>query len=387
MERGLTHSPRILFAGGGTGGHVYPAIAIADAIRRIEPDAIIEFAGTRDRMEWEAVPKAGFKIHPISISGFYRGQPMRNLTLPLKIAKSMKESFALVREFQPDVAVGTGGYVSGPVLLAASLKGVPIVIQEQNAYAGLTNRLLGKRAQRIHVAFVEAKDYLPSGRCVYSGNPIRRELLLAEAEEGLDHYGIPPYSFVLAVLGGSLGSRAINEAVARNMESLLQEENVFVIWQSGKQYFEEMRERVAEHPRLRLLEYIDRMDLTYAAADLAVSRSGAITCTELMVTGTPSILVPSPNVAEDHQTHNARSMANSGAAVLLPETELEARLAAEFNELRKNPKRLREMSEAALQIARPKAAEEIAEDVLLLAQRGKGETGKRGDEEMLKPER
>lgn len=363
----MSTTPRILFAGGGTGGHVYPAVAIADAIRRIHPDAAVEFAGTRDRMEWEAVPKAGFKIHPISISGFHRRQPLRNLALPFKLAKSMRESLSLVKVFQPDVAVGTGGYVSGPVLLAASLKGVPIVIQEQNAYAGLTNRMLGKRAKRIHVAFVEAKDYLPPERCVYSGNPTRRELVSAERTEGRTHYGIPAESFVLAILGGSLGSRAINEAVLTHSETLLEDSSVFVIWQSGQRYFDEMHERVSEHARLRLLQYIDRMDLTYAAADLVLSRSGAITCSELMVTGTPSLLVPSPNVAEDHQTLNARSMVNSGAAVLLPETELQSGLMEAFRRLRSDPKKLKSMSDAARQIARPNAADNIAADVLSIA--------------------
>ncbi len=363
----MSSAPRILFAGGGTGGHVYPAIAIADAVRRMEPDAALEFAGTRDRMEWEAVPRAGYKIHPISISGFYRRQPLRNLTLPFKIAKSMRQSLSLVSVFQPNVVVGTGGYVSGPVLLAANLKGVPTVVQEQNAYAGLTNRMLGKRAKRIHVAFVEAKDYMPPDRCVYSGNPTRRELLVADRTAGRTHYGVPSHSFVLAVLGGSLGSRAINEAVVRHIEELLQDDDVFVIWQSGKQYFDEMRQRVSEHTRLRLLQYIDRMDLTYAAADLVLSRSGAITCSELMVTGTASILVPSPNVAEDHQTLNARSMANSGAALLLPESELESRLMVEISTLRKDPKKLQTMADAARQIARPNAAEHIARDVLEIA--------------------
>ena len=363
----MSEVPRILFAGGGTGGHVYPAVAIADAVRRILPDAVLEFAGTRDRMEWEAVPRAGYTIHPISISGFHRGQPLRNLTLPFKMANSLRESISLIRTFRPDVAVGTGGYVSGPVLFAASLLGIPIVIQEQNAYAGLTNRLLGKRAKRIHVAFVEAKDYLPPERCIYSGNPTRRELLLANRSEARKHYGIPEEAFVLAVFGGSLGSRAINEAVLRHAEKLLEDDQVFVIWQSGNQYFEEMRRRAHEHGRLRLLEYVERMDFAYAAADVVLSRSGAITCSELMVTGTPSILVPSPNVAEDHQTLNARSMANSGAAVLLPEAELDARLVEEFRSLRSDEKKRHEMAEAARRIARPDAAEHIARDVLNIA--------------------
>lgn len=362
----MTRPPRILFAGGGTGGHIYPAIAIADEVRRMFPEAYIRFAGTRDRMEWDVVPSAGFEIHPISISGFHRGQPIRNLTLPFKVVRSLFESLDLVKKVRPDVAVGTGGYVSGPVLLAASLNGLPIVIQEQNAYAGMTNRLLGRRAARIHVAFVEAKDYLPPEKCVYSGNPTRRELLVADRIQARESYEVPPRAFVLAILGGSLGSRAINEAVVRNVEALLEDDLTFVIWQSGGRYHEEMTRRAPVHPRLRLLKYIDRMDLTYAAADLVLSRSGAITCSELMVTGTPSILVPSPNVAEDHQTHNAQSMQRSGAAVLLPENEIDARLVDEIRALRGDPRRLLELADAARQFARPNAAMTIASDVLRL---------------------
>ncbi len=336
-------------------------------MRRRVPEARIEFAGTRDRMEWEAVPKAGYDIHPITISGLHRRQPLRNLALPAKIVRSLAESRMLIRHLDPDVAVGTGGYVSGPVLLAASLAGKPIVIQEQNAYAGLTNKLLARRASRIHVAFPEAKESLPADRCVCSGNPTRKELLAVNASDGKMHYEIPPHAFVIVVLGGSLGSRAINEAIAAHIEALLEDDRVYLVWQSGKRYVAEMRERVPDHPRLRLLEYIDRMDLTYAAADLAVCRAGAITCSELMVTGTPSVLVPSPNVAEDHQTHNARSMASAGAAVLIPEIQMEARLLQEVTRLRDDAKVLEGMAIAAKQIARPNAADDIAGDVLRIA--------------------
>lgn len=358
--------PRILFAGGGTGGHVYPAIAIADAVKRLVPDAEIEFAGTRAKMEWEAVPRAGYRIHPITISGMHRGQPLRNVSLPLKLIRSLVESRSLVREFAPRVAVGTGGYVSGPVLLAASLAGVPIVIQEQNAYAGMTNKLLGRRAERIHVAFEAARSYFPAEKCVYSGNPTRRELLEADRAEARRHFGVMENQFTVVVLGGSLGSRAMNEAMAEHIDELLADEQVVVIWQTGKQYYEEMQGRIDEHPRLRLLQYVDRMDLAYAAADLAICRAGAITCSELMVTGTPSILVPSPNVAEDHQTHNARSMQSAGAAVLIPEAEMQDRLMDALRVLRSDAAGLEEMGRAARRIARPDAADRIARDVLAI---------------------
>jgi UDP-N-acetylglucosamine--N-acetylmuramyl-(pentapeptide) pyrophosphoryl-undecaprenol N-acetylglucosamine transferase len=370
-----------LFAGGGTGGHVYPAIAIADAVRDLAPEAEIRFAGTREKMEWEAVPKAGYRIHQITISGLHRGQPLRNLTLPFKLVKSMMESRKLVKQFDPDVAVGTGGYVSGPVLFTASLRGKPIVIQEQNAYAGLTNRFLGKRAHRIHVAFLEAKDFLPSGKCVYSGNPTRKDLTRADSVEARRFYDLPPDAFVLVVFGGSLGSRAINEAMRSNVSELLQDESLWIIWQTGRQYFKDVKRRVPEHPRLNVLEYIDRMDLTYAAANLAACRSGAITCSELMVTGTPAILIPSPNVAEDHQTHNARAMANAGAAVLVPEAEMESRLANQIAELKSDPTRLRAMSDAGRAIARPEAARDIAKDVLQIARSNSKGPGRRSGSE------
>lgn len=362
----MNRPPRILFAGGGTGGHVYPAIAIADAVRRLVPGAEITFAGTQERMEWQAVPKAGYTIHPITVSGFHRGQPLRNLSFPFKLAKGFAESLSLVGRFDPDVVVGTGGYVSGPVLLAASLRGRPIVIQEQNAYAGVTNRLLARRAAHIHVAFEEAKAYFPPGKCVYSGNPTRQELQQANRGEGRAFYEIPDEASVLLVFGGSLGSAALNDAMERHVAALLEPEGVYVIWQTGNRYYERLRARVPEHPRLRLLQYLDRMDLTYAAADLALCRAGAITCSELMVTGTPSVLVPSPNVAEDHQTKNARSMEKAGAAVVLPEAQLVDRLVAEVQTLLAHPERRAPMREAALRIARPDAAERIARDVLSL---------------------
>lgn len=363
----MADAPRILFAGGGTGGHVYPAIAIADAVKRLSPGAEIEFAGTRAKMEWEAVPKAGYRIHPITISGLHRGQPWRNVALPLKVVKSLLESRRLVREFNPHVAVGTGGYVSGPVLMAASLAGRPILIQEQNAFAGMTNKLLGKRAARIHVAFEEAKRYFPPGRSILSGNPTRRELLEADPAGARRHFDFEPGQFVIAVFGGSLGSRAINEAMIEHVNDLLSDDQIGIIWQTGKQYFDRVRRLVRPNPRLRLLQYVDRMDLAYAAADLAICRAGAITCSELMVTGTPSILVPSPNVAEDHQTHNARSMQSAGAAVLLPEAEMQDRLLDVVLGLRGDEERLAEMGRAARRIARPDAADRIARDVLSLA--------------------
>lgn len=361
---------RILLAGGGTGGHVYPAIAIADAIRDVEPDATLLFAGTRDRMEWQAVPRAGYTIHPLSVIALHRELSMRTVRFPFRLAKGMAESWSLVRDFDADVAVGTGGFVSGPVLLAATLQGRRIVIQEQNAYAGLTNKLLGRRAARIHIAFEEARSYFPQGSTTLSGNPVRRELAHANLAEARTHFDVPEGVQVLLIFGGSLGSRAINEAIALHLDALLGNATRHVIWQTGNKYFEEMQSRVPSHPRLRLLEYLECMDLAYAVADLVVCRAGAITCSELMITGTPAILVPSPNVAEDHQTKNARSMNQLGAAELLPEAHLRERLSAVVEALLADEGRRSTMASAARAQARPNAAADIARDVVQLARAG-----------------
>ncbi len=360
-------APRILFAGGGTGGHVYPAIAIADAVRALEPEAALAFAGTQERLEWTAVPKAGYAIHPITVSGLQRRLTVRNLSFPFKLMKGFAQSWNLVGAFDADVAVGTGGYVSGPVLLAASLRGRPIVLQEQNAYAGVTNRLLARRAAQIHVAFPEARTYFPASTCQLSGNPTRAALRLADRQAARAFFDAPEAAALLLVFGGSLGSKALNEAMEAHLPALLADPGVFVVWQTGERYFDALHRRVEVHPRLRLLQYIDRMDLAYAAADLALCRAGAITCSELMVTGTPAILVPSPNVAEDHQTKNAQSMAKAGAAVLIPEPNLRAAFIEEAPTLLRDRDRRAQMAAATREMARPDAAHDIARSVLALA--------------------
>lgn len=363
--------PRVLFACGGTGGHVYPAIAIADAIRAIRSGAAIAFAGTRDRMEWEAVPKAGYPIHAVTVSGFQRGLSARaigrNLTFPFKLAKGLWESWRLVGAFDPDVVVGTGGYASGPVGLAASLRGRPVVLQEQNAYAGATNRILSKRATKVFVAFEAAKNAFP-GPTELVGNPVRQDLVGADPAEARRYYDIPPEATVLMVVGGSLGAGPLNDAVHKNLDALLAEPSVFVLWAAGKRYFDALAASVGDRERVRLLPYVDRMDLAYAAADLALCRSGALTCSELAVTGTASVLVPSPNVTADHQTKNASAMSDEGAAVLLRQSTLEADFVGTVIPLLKDAAAREALSAAALRIARPDAAHDIAEAIVALAE-------------------
>ena len=364
-------APRVLFACGGTGGHVYPAIAIADAVRAAAPEAAIAFAGTRDRMEWTAVPKAGYPIHAVTVSGFQRGLTpealRRNAAFPLKLARGLAESWRLVGGFDPDVVVGTGGYASGPVGLAGSLRGRGLVLQEQNAYAGATNRLLAPRADRIFVAFEAALAEFPEGKTALVGNPVRADLVAADFEEARAFWGVPNEAHVLLVMGGSLGAGPINGAVKLHAEALLADERTVVLWQTGPRYYDALRAAIPDHPRLRLMPYVDRMDLAYAAADLALCRAGAITCSELTATGTPAVLVPSPNVTADHQTKNARALADGGAALLVHEADLDAQFDAVVPPLLADVGRRLDMEESARQMARPDAARVIAGAVLELA--------------------
>lgn len=365
-----SRSPHILLAGGGTGGHVYPAIAIADAIRAAQADAVVVFAGTRDRLEARAVPQAGYALHPITVSGFQRAWTWDNLAFPIKLMRGIVQSWRLMGAIRPDVVVGTGGYVAGPVGLAAWMRGIPVVVQEQNAYVGVTNRLLSSIAASIHVAFPEALSALPADRTHLSGNPIRPALLEADADAARQRHQLADSDIVLLVTGGSLGSAALNEALLTHHQALLDAvPNLQVWWQTGTRYYDALNDAVASHPRLRLMEYIDRMDEAYAVADLALCRSGALTCSELLATATPAVLVPSPNVVADHQTKNARSLHDAGAAEVLPEPDLKAHLLDTLRPLLHDAERRATMADAACRHAKPDAARTVARDVLRLARR------------------
>ncbi|NNE34568.1 MAG: undecaprenyldiphospho-muramoylpentapeptide beta-N-acetylglucosaminyltransferase [Rhodothermales bacterium] len=361
-----TGRPRILFAGGGTGGHVYPALAIAQAVQELVPDAVIEFAGTTTRIEWRVVPEAGFKIHAVTVSPLHRKLTLRNLSFPVNLLRGLAQSIRLIKSFKPDVVVGTGGYVAGPVLWAAARAGVPTVLQEQNAFAGKTNKLLSRRAAQVHIAFDEARDWFPGHTCHLSGNPTRKQLLVPNRADARRFFEIAEQAKVVLVFGGSLGSAAINAAIAANHEELLKDPDLFLIWQTGKHYYQRYKNQVTSHERLRLLEYIDRMDMAYAAADIVVARAGAITCSELELTGTPAILIPSPNVAEDHQSYNARSLADDGAAVFLAEKGLESNISQEIGQTLADTALLERMRARLAKRARPDAAKVIAKHILEL---------------------
>ena len=325
-------------------------------------------------MEWEAVPKAGYEIRPVNAAGFQRGFSVRairkNLTLPFILFKGMLDARKLVREFDPDIVVGTGGYASGPVGAAAAERKIPLVLQEQNAYPGATNRMLGRKATKIFVAFDAARSHFPAEKTELAGNPVREDLTEVDVKSARAHFGLTSDQQAILVMGGSLGAGPINDAVQKHLDAILQVPNRVVIWQTGPRYFDEIQEGMPFNPRIRLVPYLDRMDFAYAVADVVVCRSGAITCSEVTVTGTPSILVPSPNVAEDHQTANARSLADNGAAILLPEKQLDNGLVDALDRLLNSEAERSAMAEAAKKLARPDAARVIAQAVLDLAQTG-----------------
>lgn len=359
-------NPRILIAAGGTGGHVYPAIAIADAIKNENADSEILFVGTKDHMEWKTVPKAGYKIKSVWISGFHRRLTFKNLLFPLKLITSVVQSFSIVSGFKPQVMVSCGGYAAGPVGWVAGKRGVKVVIQEQNSFPGVTNRMLAKFASKIFTAFKEAAKYLPSDKIVESGNPTRNTLDKVEKKTGLNSFNFDDSKPVLMVLGGSGGARSINEAVKENLDKL---SDLQVIWQCGSRYIDALMEEVdlENNKNIRLTAFIDNMPEAYAAADLIVSRAGASSCSEFMMTGKPSVLIPSPNVAGDHQTQNALSMVDAGASELLKDADAVNALPELVHSLIKDQKKLKEMNKAALKLAKPDAAKMIAKEILELA--------------------
>ena len=365
------HPIRVLLAAGGTGGHVYPAIAIADAVKELSSDSDVIFVGTRDRMEWQAVPGAGYEIKSVWISGFHRRLTPQNLLFPIKLVVSLIQSFSILKRFKPDVVVACGGFAAGPVGWVAAKLGIPIAIQEQNSYPGVTNRLLAKHAEKIFTAFEAAEHFLPKQKIELTGNPVRSGLTVQNRQDALGHFGFTGDRPVLLILGGSGGALALNDAIAARLDELHNDSGIQIIWQCGKKYYEEISGNIneEEYPNLRLLGYINDMPAAYGAATLVLTRAGASTCSELMMIGKPSVLVPSPNVAGDHQTKNAASMVDEGASVLIAEKELKEALTDRVPSLLQDNDKLKEMSDAALNLAKPDAAKEISKKLFELAKR------------------
>jgi UDP-N-acetylglucosamine--N-acetylmuramyl-(pentapeptide) pyrophosphoryl-undecaprenol N-acetylglucosamine transferase len=359
---------RVLLAAGGTGGHVYPAIAIADAIQECTDDASFLFVGTKDRMEWQTVPRYGYEIKSVWISGFHRRLTIQNALFPLKLIVSLIQSLSILMRFRPDVVVACGGFASGPVGWIAGLINIPVVLQEQNSFPGVTNRILAKKASVIFTAFEDAEKHFPSNKVRLLGNPVRQMLLQKDKHEALSVFQFDDEDTVLLVLGGSGGAKALNDIMEKEIDKLHTEHGISVIWQCGQKYLKGLNERLNpdNYPNLRLTAFIDDMPAAYGAANLVVTRAGAGTCSELMNLGKPAILVPSPNVAGNHQEKNARSLAQIGGAKILNENELNEEFTEQVKKLIFDKKKLDGMSKTMKNIAKPEAAIHIAREILTL---------------------
>ncbi|HUM46816.1 MAG TPA: undecaprenyldiphospho-muramoylpentapeptide beta-N-acetylglucosaminyltransferase [Chitinophagales bacterium] len=359
---------KVIISGGGTGGHIFPAVSIANAIRKIEPAAEILFIGALGKMEMEKVPRAGYKIVGLPIAGLQRSASVKNLSLPFKVVNSLMKAVSIVRSFKPGVVVGVGGYASGPVLFAAGLMGIPTLIQEQNSYAGITNKILARRAKKICVAYEGMEAFFPAKKITVTGNPVRKDILDIEGKrlEGLQYFNLHPNRKTILVIGGSLGARTINQSIAAHLNKLVNE-NVQVLWQTGKSYFESNAAAAKGfEEKIVVREFIDRMDLAYAVADIVISRAGALSIAELCVTKKPCVLVPSPNVAEDHQTKNAMALVVKDAALLVKDAEAKEKLVDITLQLLKDKMLQQKLSGNISMFARPHADNDIAREVIKL---------------------
>lgn len=360
---------KIIISGGGTGGHIYPAIAIANAIKEKQPNAEILFVGANGKMEMEKVPKAGYEIIGLDIAGLQRKLTLKNLSFPFKLMKSLAKAKEIVKDFKPDVAIGVGGYASGPLLRQAGKLGVPTLIQEQNSYPGITNKLLAKKAEKICVAYDKMERFFEASKIVFTGNPVRKEILniKGKKETGQKHFGLEEGKKTLLIIGGSLGARTVNNSI-KNAAKVLKDNNIQVLWQTGKYYYEEMKSFVEENEltNIKVHDFIYEMDLAYASADLVVSRAGALSISELCLVGKPTVLVPSPNVSEDHQTKNAMALVNHNAAVLVTDSDAPENLGNEVVELMNNEDKLLKLSVNIISFGRPNAADTIANEVFKL---------------------
>jgi UDP-N-acetylglucosamine--N-acetylmuramyl-(pentapeptide) pyrophosphoryl-undecaprenol N-acetylglucosamine transferase len=353
---------KVIVSGGGTGGHIYPAIAIAKEIERRYPDTQFLFVGAKDRMEMEKVPQAGFEIEGLWISGIQRKFTLENAKFPLKLMSSLFASEKILKKFQPDVVIGTGGFASGPLLRMATQKGIPTLIQEQNSYAGITNKLLSKSVQKICVAYDQMQRFFPAAKIIKTGNPVRADLLDISSKRGtaFAKYDLSPNSKVLLVLGGSLGARAINQLMEKELP-FLKKLGIQVLWQTGKLYYKQYKH--LEEDGVQVMAFIDQMDMAYAASDIIVSRAGASSVSELCIVGKATIFIPSPNVAEDHQTKNAQAIAGQDAAILIKENELDARFEEELQELLTNEAKRNALGVAIKRLALPGATSAIVDEV------------------------
>jgi UDP-N-acetylglucosamine--N-acetylmuramyl-(pentapeptide) pyrophosphoryl-undecaprenol N-acetylglucosamine transferase len=362
---------KIIISGGGTGGHIYPAIAIANELKTLAPTTDILFVGAEGKMEMEKVPRAGFRIEGLPVVGIKRALTLDNLAFPLKLGRSLIRARQIVHDFRPDAAVGVGGYASGPTLLAASLQGIPTLIQEQNSYAGLTNKVLARWAKRICVAYPDMDSFFPANKIQLTGNPVRADIQHANTQRqaGQAFFGLNPGLPTLLVIGGSQGARTLNESIEAGLAQLA-EAQIQVIWQTGPAFFDRAQQAVAATGTslIKAFAFIYDMDKAYGVADVVVSRAGALSVSELCIVGRPAILVPFPAASEDHQTKNAMSLVSRDAALLVTDQLARNTLVNTTLDLLKNPVRCRELSQKITEFAKPNAAREIAVAVQNLIQ-------------------
>ena len=359
---------KYLISGGGTGGHIFPAVSIANELRRQDPDCEILFVGAEGRMEMERVPAAGYNIVGLKVEGLDRKNLFRNIKVVWNLLRSMAKVRGIIRKFQPDVAVGVGGYASGAALKVAQQMGIPVVLQEQNSFAGVTNKMLAKGAQKICVAYTGMERFFPAEKIILTGNPVRQNLLAQiNKQEAYEYFGLNPNKPTLMVMGGSLGARTINQAVIAGLERL-KSSGIQVIWQTGKIYYQDALKAYEPYrcDEIKVTDFLSRMDYAYAVADLVVSRAGASSISELSLLGKPSILVPSPNVAEDHQTHNARALSDKGAAILVRDVEAVDIMVDTALNIISSAEKLQSLSDNVLKLAYPNSAEKIVDEIVKL---------------------
>ncbi len=361
---------RIIISGGGTGGHIFPAIAIANALKKINPENEILFVGAEGRMEMEKVPAAGYKIVGLRISGIQRKLSVKNFLLPVKIIKSVLKAKSIIKNFSPNVAIGVGGYASGPLLYAAAALKIPTLIQEQNSYAGITNKILSKRAKVICVAYEGMEKYFPSEKIIVTGNPVREEMIniIGKKEEACRFFGLDKNKKTVLVIGGSLGARTINESIASSLNEF-REKGYQLIWQTGRSFSERAEQMVSalNEKGIITFNFIQRMDFAFAVADLIISRAGASSVSELSLVAKPAILVPSPNVAEDHQTKNAMALVNRKAALMVTDAEAKEKLLETAWTVLEDELLLKSLSENISKMAVKDSALRIANEIYKLA--------------------
>lgn len=353
---------KVIISGGGTGGHIYPAISIADEIKRRHPDVDILFVGATGRMEMEKVPQAGYKIEGLWITGIERKLTLKNLTFPFKLMSSLMKARKIISRFKPDVVIGTGGFASGPLLKMANSAKIPTLIQEQNSFPGITNKLLGKNAGVICTAYDDLERFFPAEKIKKTGNPVRLDILDIDSKKGdaMSYFKLKEDKITLLILGGSLGARRINQLIAEH-QVMFEENGVQVIWQTGSFYFEEYKKLNSDYVQTHA--FLNRMDLAYAAADIIISRAGAGSVSELCIVGKPVIFIPSPNVAEDHQAKNALALSDKNAAVVIRENEVEAKFKEAILELLRSEQKRKELSENIKKLALPDATKAIVDEV------------------------